>query len=191
MDAMAERDVSEERSASAQQESLSTPSASHVSLGSAVSNDEQNTRTARVEAKYRVARPPPTIGRLPRGFVWADPDEQLERPRVEKQEVPGVGRWGTVRVPEHMVYLVERAGVFHRVLYPGFRIVVPGVDKIKYAFSQRMQKITFATSHVPTADNVHLYVKATLHYVVCFCNRDVDRLHGYLFAQLREQHPKY
>ncbi len=64
------------------------------------------------------------------------------------------------------MYLVERAGIFHRILEPGFRLLVPGLDRVAYVFSKKMQKLSFATSHVHTADRVALVVNAKLFYMV-------------------------
>ena len=75
-------------------------------------------------------------------------------------------RCGLVRVPENTVYIVERAGRYHRVLHSGMRYVLPGVDKVRYAFTRKHQKLELETAHAPTADNVLVCVRAVLYYIV-------------------------
>lgn len=143
-------------------------------------------RATRTETKYRSARAPRTLDRLPRGFVWADephPPDDLSSPSdpaaPRAAATPGAdgaaatlakaaasARWGYVRVPENTRYVVERAGTYHRVLEPGLRIIVPGLDRVAYVFSKKMQKLAFSTAHVPTTDRVPVTVRGVLFYVV-------------------------
>lgn len=142
------------------------------------------------EAKYRNGRPPRTLDRLPRGFIWADnPSSAVEcTPSSEAIATassvvrvasataePGedmlakamaASRWGYVRVPENTRYVVERGGVFHRVLEPGLRMMVPRLDRVAYVFSKKMQRLAFRTAHVPTTDRVPVTVRGVLFYVV-------------------------
>ena len=128
-------------------------------------------RAARGEAKYRTPKPESQLRKLPRGFVWTDPESKLEIDAVAHQPpsetaAAAAPRFCGVRVPENTVYLVERAGTFNRILEPGFRMLVPGLDRVAYVFSKKMQKLSFATSHVHTADRVSLIVNVKLFYMV-------------------------
>jgi len=133
--------------------------------------EEVGSRTRRSgDDKYRTTRVTSPVKRLPRDRPCSDEQVEEEEAEADKLELnPNIAVktvFCTVRVPPNTVYLVERSGCFHRILESGTRLLIPGLDKVAYVFSQKLQKLTFTTSNVYTSDRIVLTVSCTLFYSV-------------------------
>ncbi|XP_034948596.1 stomatin-like protein 2, mitochondrial [Chelonus insularis] len=66
-------------------------------------------------------------------------------------------------VPQQEAWIVERMGKFHRILEPGFNMLVPIIDKIKYVQSLKEIAIDVPKQSAITADNVTLDIDGVLY----------------------------
>ncbi|CAG0880107.1 unnamed protein product [Cyprideis torosa] len=66
-------------------------------------------------------------------------------------------------VPQQEAWVVERMGRYHRILQPGFNILVPILDKIKYVQSLKEIAIDVPQQAAITSDNVTLNIDGVLY----------------------------
>ena len=66
-------------------------------------------------------------------------------------------------VPQQTAWIVERMGKFHRILAPGFAILVPFLDRISYVKSLKEAAIEIPSQSAITADNVTLELDGVLY----------------------------
>jgi len=81
---------------------------------------------------------------------------------------------GVVIVPQQMAWVVERFGRFDKVLEPGLRFLIPGVQRVRYVYSLKEEAISVPSQSAITRDNVSisidgvLYVKVTDAYKAAY-----------------------
>ncbi|OQR78844.1 stomatin protein 2-like [Tropilaelaps mercedesae] len=73
---------------------------------------------------------------------------------------------GIMFVPQQEAWLVERMGAFHRVLEPGFNLLIPVIDRVKYVQSLKEIAIDIPQQSAITADNVGLSIDGVLYLKV-------------------------
>ena len=66
-------------------------------------------------------------------------------------------------VPQQEAWIVERMGRFHRIMEPGFNILVPIIDRIKYVQSLKEIAIDVPKQSAITSDNVTLSIDGVLY----------------------------
>jgi len=66
-------------------------------------------------------------------------------------------------VPQQTAWIVERMGKFHRILQPGFAILIPFLDRIAYVRSLKEAAIEIPSQSAITADNVTLDLDGVLY----------------------------
>ncbi|KAF2366991.1 Band 7 domain [Trinorchestia longiramus] len=66
-------------------------------------------------------------------------------------------------VPQQEAWIVERMGKFHSVLEPGFNILIPVLDRVKYVQSLKEIAIDIPQQAAITADNVTLNIDGVLY----------------------------
>lgn len=66
-------------------------------------------------------------------------------------------------VPQQEAWVVERMGRFHRILDPGFNLLLPVVDKVKYVQSLKEIAIEIPQQSAITVDNVTLNIDGVLY----------------------------
>ncbi|XP_066582310.1 stomatin-like protein 2, mitochondrial [Prorops nasuta] len=66
-------------------------------------------------------------------------------------------------VPQQEAWVVERMGKFHRILEPGFNLLVPIIDKVKYVQSLKEIAIDVPQQSAITSDNVTLNIDGVLY----------------------------
>ncbi|KAG0245253.1 Stomatin-like protein 2, mitochondrial [Actinomortierella wolfii] len=66
-------------------------------------------------------------------------------------------------VPQQEAWIVERMGRFHRILEPGFQILMPFLDRIKYVKSLKEVAIEIPSQSAITQDNVTLDLDGVLY----------------------------
>ena len=71
-----------------------------------------------------------------------------------------------VVVPNQLAYVVERLGKFNKVLYAGFHILVPFVDRVAYKRSLKEQVLDVPKQTCITRDNVSVDVDGVLYLQV-------------------------
>lgn len=69
-------------------------------------------------------------------------------------------------VPQSRALVIERLGKFHGVLYGGFHVVVPFIDRIAARVDLREQVTSFPPQPVITADNVVVSIDSVIYYQV-------------------------
>jgi len=69
-------------------------------------------------------------------------------------------------VPNQLAYVVERLGKFNKVLYAGFHILVPFVDRVAYKRSLKEQVLDVPKQTCITRDNVSVDVDGVLYLQV-------------------------
>merc|ERR1719382_1818139 len=73
-----------------------------------------------------------------------------------------------------MAWVVERFGRFDKVLEPGLRFLIPGVQRVRYVYSLKEEAISVPSQSAITRDNVSisidgvLYVKVTDAYKAAY-----------------------
>ena len=71
-----------------------------------------------------------------------------------------------VVVPNQLAYVVERLGKFNKVLYAGFHILVPFVDRVAYRRSLKEQVLDVPKQTCITRDNVSVDVDGVIYLQV-------------------------
>ena len=71
-----------------------------------------------------------------------------------------------VVVPNQLAYVVERLGKFNKVLYAGFHILVPFVDRVAYKRSLKEQVLDVPKQTCITRDNVSVDVDGVIYLQV-------------------------
>ncbi|TAQ90537.1 hypothetical protein B7494_g1128 [Chlorociboria aeruginascens] len=66
-------------------------------------------------------------------------------------------------VPQQTAWIVERMGKFHRILEPGFQLLMPVIDRIAYVKSLKEAAIEIPSQSAITADNVTLELDGVLY----------------------------
>lgn len=66
-------------------------------------------------------------------------------------------------VPQQTAWIVERMGKFHRILDPGFALLIPFIDRIAYVKSLKESAIEIPSQNAITADNVTLELDGVLY----------------------------
>ncbi|KAI6178280.1 Stomatin-like protein 2, mitochondrial [Aphelenchoides besseyi] len=66
-------------------------------------------------------------------------------------------------VPQQEAWVVERMGRFHKILDPGFNLLIPLVDRIKYVQSLKEIAIEIPQQGAITIDNVQLSLDGVLY----------------------------
>uniref|UniRef100_A0A0K8STA2 Band 7 domain-containing protein n=1 Tax=Lygus hesperus TaxID=30085 RepID=A0A0K8STA2_LYGHE len=66
-------------------------------------------------------------------------------------------------VPQQEAWIVERMGKFHRILEPGFNVLLPVVDSVKYVQSLKEIAIDIPKQSAITSDNVTLNIDGVLY----------------------------
>jgi hypothetical protein len=66
-------------------------------------------------------------------------------------------------VPQQTAWVVERMGKFHRILPPGFAILIPFIDRIAYVKSLKEATFDIPSQSAITADNVTLELDGVLY----------------------------
>ena len=69
-------------------------------------------------------------------------------------------------VPQSRALVVERLGKFHSVMYGGFHVLIPFVDRIAARVDLREQVTSFPPQPVITADNVVVSIDSVVYYQV-------------------------
>ncbi|WP_241157541.1 SPFH domain-containing protein [Schaalia sp. ZJ1691] len=69
-------------------------------------------------------------------------------------------------VPQPRALVIERLGKFHSVMYGGFHIVIPFIDRIAARVDLREQVTSFPPQPVITADNVVVSIDSVIYYQV-------------------------
>ncbi|VDP18437.1 unnamed protein product [Soboliphyme baturini] len=69
-------------------------------------------------------------------------------------------------VPQQEAWVIERMGRFHRVLEPGFNLLMPIIDKIAYIQSLKELAIEIPQQSAITVDNVALQIDGVLYLKV-------------------------
>lgn len=66
-------------------------------------------------------------------------------------------------VPQQEAWIVERMGKFNRILEPGFNMLIPFVDRVKYVQSLKEIAIDVPKQSAITVDNVTLGIDGVLY----------------------------
>ncbi|KAL6061066.1 Synaptotagmin-like protein 2 [Balamuthia mandrillaris] len=74
--------------------------------------------------------------------------------------------WGINFVPEKEAWVVQRLGKFHKVLQPGFNLLIPFVDEIAYVHSLKVVAVEIPNQQGITKDNVSITIGGVLYYKV-------------------------
>lgn len=85
-------------------------------------------------------------------------------------------------VPQQNAFVVERLGRFRDVLEPGFHILVPFVDQIRYRHVLKEQAIDIPEQDCITRDNVMVGVDGILYLKVLDAERASYGINDYIFA---------
>ena len=65
-------------------------------------------------------------------------------------------------VYEKTAKVIERFGRFHKILNPGFHLLIPIMDRISYIHSLKEETITVENQQAITKDNVTVLIGGTL-----------------------------
>ncbi len=87
-----------------------------------------------------------------------------------------------VVVPQQNAYVVERLGKYHQTLEPGFHILLPFVDAIRYRHNLKETAIDIPEQICITRDNVQVGVDGVLYLKVMDPSRASYGVGDYLFA---------
>ncbi|VDK17316.1 unnamed protein product [Anisakis simplex] len=66
-------------------------------------------------------------------------------------------------VPQQEAWVVERMGKFHKILEPGFNLLIPIIDRIKYVQSLKEIAVEIPQQGAITLDNVQLQLDGVLY----------------------------
>lgn len=87
-----------------------------------------------------------------------------------------------VVVPQQTAVVVERLGRFSGILRPGFHVLVPFVDVVRYRYSLKEMAIDVAEQVCITRDNVQVRVDGVVYLKVMDPERAAYGVHDYTFA---------
>lgn len=87
-----------------------------------------------------------------------------------------------VVVPQQTAVVVERLGRFSGILRPGFHVLVPFVDVVRYRFNLKEIAIDVAEQVCITRDNVQVRVDGVVYLKVMDPERAAYGVHDYTFA---------
>jgi len=87
-----------------------------------------------------------------------------------------------VVVPQQTAVVVERLGRFSGILRPGFHVLVPFVDVVRYRYSLKEIAIDVAEQVCITRDNVQVRVDGVVYLKVMDPERAAYGVHDYTFA---------
>ncbi|HZH02345.1 MAG TPA: stomatin-like protein [Myxococcaceae bacterium] len=87
-----------------------------------------------------------------------------------------------VVVPQQNAFVVERLGRFSGILEPGFHLLVPFVDVIRYRHSLKEQAVDIPEQVCITRDNVQVAVDGVLYLKVLDAQRASYGIADYFFA---------
>ncbi len=87
-----------------------------------------------------------------------------------------------VVVPQQNAFVVERLGKFHAVLDPGFHVLLPFVDVIRYRHTLKEQAIDIPEQICITRDNVQVGVDGILYLKVLDAQRASYGIADYYYA---------
>ncbi|MBZ0110847.1 MAG: paraslipin [Thermoanaerobaculia bacterium] len=85
-------------------------------------------------------------------------------------------------VPQQNAFVVERLGKYHKTLEPGFHILLPFLDVIRYRHDLRERAVDIAEQICITRDNVQVGVDGVLYLKVMDPQRASYGVSDYLFA---------
>ncbi|NOT54472.1 MAG: paraslipin [Deltaproteobacteria bacterium] len=85
-------------------------------------------------------------------------------------------------VPQQNAYIVERLGKYAGILEPGFHILVPFVDTIRYRHSLKEGAFDIPEQVCITRDNVQVHVDGVLYYKIVNPERTSYGITNYEFA---------
>ena len=85
-------------------------------------------------------------------------------------------------VPQQNAYVVERLGKYAGILEPGFHILVPFVDSIRYRHSLKEGAFDIPEQVCITRDNVQVHVDGVLYYKIINPERASYGITNYEFA---------
>ena len=92
-----------------------------------------------------------------------------------------VAKTATV-VPQQNAYIVERLGKFHKTLDPGFHILLPFLDVIRYRHGLKETAVDIPEQICITRDNVQVGVDGVLYLKVMDPKRASYGVSNYMFA---------
>lgn len=103
----------------------------------------------------------PTVGRL----LWRIAPTTSIGPGICQRRSATHGRTNTIInfVPQQEAWVVERMGKFHAILEPGFNILIPIIDRIKYIQVLKELAIEVPQQGAVTSDNVQLQIDGVLY----------------------------
>jgi regulator of protease activity HflC (stomatin/prohibitin superfamily) len=87
-----------------------------------------------------------------------------------------------VVVPQQNAFVVERLGKFHTVLAPGFHVLLPFIDAIRYRHTLKEQALDIPEQICITNDNVQVAVDGLLYLKVLDPERASYGISDYYYA---------
>jgi regulator of protease activity HflC (stomatin/prohibitin superfamily) len=85
-------------------------------------------------------------------------------------------------VPQAHANIVERFGRYHRTLYAGLNMVVPGIDRLRPLIDLREQLITFPPQPVITKDNLVVGIDTVIYFQVTDARAATYEIANYVAA---------
>lgn len=89
---------------------------------------------------------------------------------------------GVAVVPQQIAWVVERFGKFHKVLDPGFHILIPVVDRVAYVHSLKEEAIAIPNQQAITRDNVTISMDGVLYLRVVNAYEASYGVHNCIYA---------
>lgn len=68
-----------------------------------------------------------------------------------------------VRVPQQYAYVVENFGRYHKILSPGFYVLLPLIQRVSYRHSLKEQAFNINAQSAVTKDNVYIQIDGVLY----------------------------
>ena len=90
-----------------------------------------------------------------------------------------------VVVPNQSAYIVERLGKFNNVLYAGFHLLVPFVDRVAYRRSLKEQVLDVPKQTCITRDNVSVEVDGVIYLQVITPEKSAYGISNYEFGAVQ------
>ena len=90
-----------------------------------------------------------------------------------------------VVVPNQLAYVVERLGKFHCVLFAGFHILVPFVDRVAYRRSLKEQVLDVPQQTCITRDNVSVNIDGVIYLQVITPEKSAYGIDDFQFAAVQ------